>query len=300
MDKFESIRAFTQVVDAGGFAAAARAMGVSRSAVNKLVLNLEAHLQTRLLHRTTRQVAPTDAGRAFYDRCTAILADLEEAELSLSQLQKEPKGSLRINAPMTFGTLHLAPLVVAFMARYPDVQVELVLNDRFINPVEDGFDVTVRIAQDPSMPGLIVHTLALSAMVLCASPTYLDQAGTPTVPEDLNRHACLHYGHRANDNTWSLTDGEGNRRGVTVQGPLCSNNGEVLRAAALGGLGIALLPAFIIGDDVKQQRLVAILQDYQPPELGIYALYPVNRHLSVKVKVLIEFLQQQLQDLSAT
>jgi DNA-binding transcriptional LysR family regulator len=153
MDKLESMRAFTQVVEAGGFAAAARRMELSRSQVNKLVMNLEEHLQTQLLHRTTRRVSPTDAGRAYYERCLAILSDLEEAELALTQLQQEPRGSLRINAPMTFGTLHLAPLVVEFMAQYPDLQVELVLNDRRIDPIEEGFDITIRIAAQPPAQG---------------------------------------------------------------------------------------------------------------------------------------------------
>ncbi|MEY3297526.1 MAG: hypothetical protein RLZZ597_786 [Cyanobacteriota bacterium] len=143
MDKFESIRAFTQVVESGGFAAAARQMGLSRSAVNKLVMNLEESLRTQLLHRTTRRVSTTAAGRAFYERCLNILADLEEAELALSRLQEEPRGSLRVNAPMTFGILHLGPLLAEFITQYPDLQVELSLNDRFIDPIDEGFDVTV-------------------------------------------------------------------------------------------------------------------------------------------------------------
>ncbi|NMF81914.1 LysR family transcriptional regulator [Nodosilinea sp. P-1105] len=294
MDKLESLRAFTQVVESGGFAAAARAMGLSRSAVNKLVLNLEAYLQTQLLYRTTRKVTPTDAGRAFYQRCTAILADLEEAELALSRLQAEPKGSLRINAPMTFGTLHLAPRLGEFMAQYPDLKIELVLNDRFIDPINEGFDVTVRIAQAPVASGLIVHQLAPSPVVLCAAPAYLRQHGSPTTPEQLQQHACLHYGPMAPGIPWYLTGPDGTNHGVMVQGPLCSNNGEVLQASVLAGLGIALLPTFIVGDDLRQGRLHRILTDYQPAPLSIYALYPVNRHLSTKVNVFIEFLQRRL------
>jgi DNA-binding transcriptional LysR family regulator len=293
MDKLESMRAFTQVVEAGGFAAAARHMGLSRSAVNKLVMNLEDHLQTQLLHRTTRRVSPTAAGRAYYDRCLAILADLEEAELALTRLQQEPRGSLLINAPMTFGTLHLAPLLVEFMAQYPELQVELVLNDRRIDPIEEGFDVTVRIAAEPPDGGLIVHTLAPCPLVVCAAPAYLQQHGTPAHPSDLRHHACLHYGHRSQGNTWSLGGDE--LHTVAIGGPLCSNNGEVLRAAALAGLGIAMLPQFIVATDLLQARLQPILTDYPPPPIAIYALYPVNRHLSVKVNRLIDFLTQQIQ-----
>ncbi|MBE9158013.1 LysR family transcriptional regulator [Nodosilinea sp. LEGE 06152] len=292
MDKLESMRAFTQVVEAGGFAAAARRMDLSRSQVNKLVMNLEDHLQTQLLHRTTRKVSPTDAGRAYYDRCLAILADLEEAELALTQLQQEPRGSLRINAPMTFGTLHLAPLVVEFMAQYPDLQVELVLNDRRIDPIEEGFDITIRIAAQPPGPGLIAHTLAHCPLLLCAAPDYLQQRGTPTHPDDLQHHACLHYGHRSQDNSWTLVGDEPHT--VTINGPLCCNNGEVLRAAALEGLGIVMLPDFIVEKDLKEGRLHPILAAYSPPAINIYALYPVNRHLSAKVTRLVEFLAEKV------
>ncbi|WP_052049923.1 LysR family transcriptional regulator [Leptolyngbya sp. KIOST-1] len=292
MDKLESMRAFTQVVEAGGFAAAARRMNLSRSQVNKLVMTLEDHLQTQLLHRTTRKVSPTDAGRAYYDRCIAILADLEEAELALTRLHQEPRGSLRINAPMTFGTLHLAPLVVEFMAQYPDLRVELVLNDRRIDPIEEGFDLTLRIAAQPPGPGLIAHRLAPCPLVLCAAPAYLQQRGIPAQPEDLKHHDCLHYGHRAQDNSWTL--GGDASHTVPIAGPLCCNNGEVLRAAALAGLGIVMLPDFIVGPDLQGDRLRPLLTDYPPPAINIYALYPVNRHLSAKVTRLVAFLTAKL------
>ncbi len=292
MDKLESMRAFTQVVEAGGFAAAARHMGLSRSAVNKLVINLEEHLQTQLLHRTTRRVAPTDAGRAYYDRCLAILADLEEAELALNRLHQEPRGSLRINAPMTFGTLHLAPLVVEFMAQYPDLYVELVLNDRRIDPIEEGFDVTLRIAADRPGPGLIAHPLDPCPMVVCAAPAYLEHHGSPSQPQELGHHACLHYGHRSQENSWILGGDE--PQTVTIHGPLCSNNGEVLRAAAIAGLGIAMLPEFIVESDLRSDRLRPVLSAYPPPAIQIYALYPVKRHLSAKVTRLVEFLAERL------
>lgn len=292
MDKLESMRAFAQVVEAGGFAAAARQMDLSRSQVNKLVLNLEEHLQTQLLQRTTRKVSPTDAGRAYYDRCLAILADLEAAELALTRLHQEPRGSLRINAPMTFGTLHLAPLVVEFMAQYPELHVELVLNDRRIDPIEEGFDITIRIAAQPPGSGLIAHRLAPCPLVVCAAPGYLQQRGTPTHPVELKQHNCLHYGHRAQDNSWTLVGDEPHT--VTINGPLCCNNGEVLRAAALEGLGIVILPSFIVEKDLKAERLQPILADYPPPTINIYALYPVNRHLSAKVTRLVEFLAEKI------
>jgi DNA-binding transcriptional LysR family regulator len=294
MDKFESIRAFTQVVEAGGFAAAARQMGLSRSAVNKLVINLENNLQTQLLHRTTRTVTPTAAGRAFYQRCTNILADLEEAELALTQLQEEPKGSLRINGPMTFGILYLAPIVAEFMAQYPELHVELSLNDRFIDPIEEGFDVTVRIAKAQESSSLVMHHLAPSPIVLCAAPSYLQQRGIPAQPEALQNHDCLHYGHIAQAPIWTLIGAKETHQ-VRVNGPLCCNNGEVLRKAALAGLGVVMLPTFIVGEDLKAGRLQRILPTYPPPEIDIYAVYPLNRHLSTKVKLWTEFLKKHLQ-----
>ncbi|ASC74145.1 LysR family transcriptional regulator [Halomicronema hongdechloris C2206] len=290
MDKFESIRAFTQVVIAGGFAAAAREMGLSRSAVNKLVINLEDHLGVQLLHRTTRQVTPTATGLSFYERCVAILEDLQEAELAATQMQTEVRGSLRINAPMSFGTRHLAPALAEFLASYPDLQVELALSDRFIDPIEEGFDITIRIAQPPTSPSLIVHELMPVQRVLCATPNYLNKKGWPQHAQDLSQHSCLHYGYLATGNQWIL-EGPDGRHAVTVNGALCCNNGEVLRQAALQGLGIALLPTFIVGDDLQHGTLHPLLTDYTAPAIAMSVIYPVNRHLSAKVQLFTECLQ---------
>jgi len=290
MDKFESMRAFTHVVTAGGFAAAAREMGLSRSAVNKLVINLEDHLGVQLLHRTTRQVTPTATGLSFYERCLTILEDLQEAELAATQMQSEVRGSLRINAPMSFGIRHLAPALAEFLAPYPDLQVELALSDRFIDPIEEGFDITVRIAHPPTSTSLIVHELMPVRRVLCAAPSYLEAQGWPQHPQDLRHHSCLHYGYLATGNQWILRGPSGQHQ-VTVRGTLCSNNGEVLRQAALQGLGIALLPTFIVGDDLQQDALHSLLTDYSAPAIAMSVIYPVNRHLSTKVQLFIEFLQ---------
>lgn len=293
MDKLESMRAFTQVVAAGGFAAAARQMGLTRSSVNKLVVHLEDSLGVQLLHRTTRKVVPTDTGLAFYERCVAILADLEEAELAVTQLHEEPKGTLRINAPMTFGTLHLAPLVTDFLTQYPDLRIELTLNDRFIDPIAEGFDLTIRIARSIAIASLISHEIGVTPMVLCAAPHYLETRGIPRHPENLRHHACLHYGHLTGTNFWELT-GPDDTYTVKVNGPLCTNNGEVLREAAVKGLGIALLPSFIVGTDLQNHRLHRVLEAFQPPAISIWVLYPVNRHLSAKIILFTEFLQARL------
>jgi DNA-binding transcriptional LysR family regulator len=295
MDKFESMRAFTQVVASGGFAAAAREMGLSRSTVNKLVIALENELGVQLLHRSTRVVTPTETGLAFYNRCVAILADISEAERAVAQLHSEPRGKLRVNAPMSFGTLHLSPALSDFLTQYPDLQVQLTLSDRFIDPLEEGFDVTLRIAEPPESASLIVHQLSLSQRVLCASPAYLEKHGTPTHPTDLCQHSCLHYGQLAANAQWQLTgiDGE---YAIAVQGNICSNNGEVLKDAALRGLGITLLPTFIVGAELQQGQLQTILSDYHPPETSIYVIYPVNRHLSTKVRLLVNFLQKRFSE----
>lgn len=295
MDKFESLRAFTQVVNAGGFAAAAREMGLSRSQVNKLVIALENELGVQLLHRSTRVVTPTETGLAFHQRCVEILASLEEAERSITQLQSEPRGRLRINAPMTFGTMHLAPALADFLVQYPDLQVQLTLSDRFIDPIEEGFDVTVRIAKLQKSASLVVHPLVSVQQVLCAAPSYLATHGTPVDLDELRSHSCLHYGQLAVEDQWTLMGAEGEQT-ISINGVLCSNNGEVLRDAAVRGLGIAALPMFMIGQELQQGTLRQVLPDYEPPELSITVIYPVNRHLSTKVRLLTDFLRDRFGD----
>ncbi|WP_416676369.1 LysR family transcriptional regulator [Egbenema bharatensis] len=292
MDKFEQLKAFTRVVDTGGFAAAARQMGLSRSAVNKLVIQLENDLGVQLLHRSTRRVIPSETGLAFYERCQAILADLAEAEQSVSQLQEEPKGTLRVNAPMSFGTLHLAPAIVDFMLKYPDVRVQLTLDDRLVDPIQEGFDLLVRIAEPPDSAALIVHSIAPARRFLCASPEYLNRYGTPTHPNDLQQHHCLHYGYLGTREQWKLVGQEG-EFWAAINSVLCSNNGEVLRDAALKGLGIAILPTFIIGSDLQQNLLQVVLPDYAPPSITICIIYPANRHLSTKIQLFTQFIKER-------
>lgn len=289
MDKFESMRAFTQVVEAGGFAAAARKMGLSRSQVNKLVANLEDHLSIQLLHRTTRKVTPTDTGRAYYERCINILAELEEAETSITQLHSEAKGTLRINAPMSFGIRHLGGAIAAFCQRHPQLQVEVNLNDRIIDPVAEGFDLTLRISEVPHAASLISHLVMPMPRVLCAAPQYLAECGHPQEPAQLRSHSCLHYGHLPSTHRWVLQGPEG-EVAVPISGAICSNNGEILRRAVLQGLGISLLPEFMVSRDLQQGNLQAVLPKYSAPALSLYVVYPVSRHLSEKVKLFMEFI----------
>lgn len=294
MDKFDSMHAFTQVVDAGGFAAASRKMGLSRSQVNKLVINLEDSLGVQLLQRTTRKVAPTQSGLAFYERCQAILAAVAEAEEAITQYQIQPKGTLRVNAPMSFGTKYLAPLLPDFMAQHSELKVELVLNDRFIDPIEEGFDISIRISAQPTTSSLIIHTLCPAPRVLCAAPGYLGQHGIPKEPDQLKNHSCLHYGYLAPLNQWQLKGPDQQTHSIRVQGVVCSNNGEVLRQAALKGVGIALLPNFLVDEDLKTDRLQVVLSNYDSPAIAVHILYPVSKHLSAKVQLFTAFLQSHL------
>ncbi|MEZ5584715.1 MAG: LysR substrate-binding domain-containing protein [Candidatus Competibacteraceae bacterium] len=289
MDQFLTIRAFTKVVEAGGFAAAAREMGISRSVVNKYVVTLENELGVQLLRRSSRQVSPTEAGLAFYDRANSILNELQEAIAAVTQLQEQPRGNLRINAPMTFGILHISPLLADFMARYPDVHVELVLNDRLIDPIEEGFDITVRIAELSSSTSLITREIAPVRRVLCASPAYLAVHGKPQEPRELREHRCLHYGYQETVNQWKFAGPDG-VQSVHINCVMWSNNGESLKQVALRDQGLTLLPTFIVGDDLHHGRLCTVLNDYRPADLTLCAVYPRHRHLSAKVRLFVEFL----------
>jgi DNA-binding transcriptional LysR family regulator len=291
MDKLASIRAFTKVVAHGSYSQAARELRLSRSAVSKHVSDLEQELGVQLLNRTTRSARPTESGQAYYERCVAILADLEEADLATTRAQAEPRGILRINAPMSFGTLHLGQAVADFMEKYAELQIQLILSDQLIDPVQEGFDVTLRIADLPSS-SLIARKIVPAGRVLCASPAYLQRRGTPDHPNDLRAHDCLSYGHLATGNQWKLTGPDGDHW-IPIPWTLCTNNAEVLRDAAVKGRGIALLPTFIAGAELRQGTLRGILADYKAPELSLYAIYPPNRHLSVKVRLFIDFLVER-------
>jgi DNA-binding transcriptional LysR family regulator len=293
MDKLESMRAFTHVVNYGSFAAAARHMGMSRSAVNKMVINLESSLGVQLLHRSTRKVTITETGKGFYERCLNILSDVEEAELAVSSLNEEPRGKFKLNAPMSFGKLYLAGAIADFMLKYPELQVQLTLDDRFVDPIDEGYDLVVRIAETVESASLIVHKLTTIKRFLCASSSYLKTFGSPKNPQELEQHSCLHYGDLTSGNHWKLRDKNGEYL-VNIKGVLCSNNGEVLAQAVRKGLGIALLPNFIISQDLQAGKLKVILPEYEATELTLSIIYPVNRHLSTKVKLFTEFLKNRV------
>ena len=290
MDRLNAMTTFAQVVDSGSFSAAADRLGLSRAQVSKSVMQLEAHLGTRLLNRTTRSVGLTDSGRIYYERCREILEEVAEAEECAREDNAEPRGVLTVGAPTTFGRLHLQPLLPEFLARYPGVQLSLSLADRFIDVVGEGFDVAVRIAEleDSS---LIARRIAPCRRVLCAAPEYLRRRGTPRVPQDLAIHACLVYSNELRADTWTLHGAAGVER-VTVNGPVCADNGDVLCAAAEAGLGVTLLPTFIVGDALREGRLTHVLDDYCPPDLSINAVYPSRRLLAARVRAFVDFLAE--------
>lgn len=288
MDKLAAMQAFTRVVVSGSYAEAARRLDLTRSAVSKAVSELEQDLGARLLDRTTRRVTPTEAGLAYYERCVGILAQVEETEAQISRLHDEPKGVLRVNGPMSFGVMYLSAAIAAFMQKYVDLKVELTLNDRFIDPLEEGVDVTIRIGQlDDS--SLIARRISSTALMFVASPAYLVAHGEPHSPRDLAHHRALIYGHSTSTQRWKLAD-DGRVVRVPVNGCLASNNGDVLRDAAVAGIGIAQLPLFLVCDQIRAGALRPVLTAYAPGGGDIHALYAPNRYLAAKTRVFIDFL----------
>lgn len=286
---------FARVVEAESFTGAARALGLSKSAVSKQVARLEADLGVRLLQRTTRRLSLTGEGATFFEGCQRMLAEASEAEAAVTHLAGGVRGRLRINAPMTFGVLHLAPLLPAFCARHPELEVELSLNDRRVDLIEEGYDVGLRIGGLPSS-SLIARRLATSRPAVCASPAYLARNGRPERPEDLRAHVCLIYSYLDPPKIWRFRSPRGPTR-VTVSGPLETNNGEVLLQAALAGQGIARLPSFIVGPALLDGRLIELLSDWQDPrEPAIYVVYPERRHLAPKVRAFVDFVAERITD----
>jgi len=291
MDKLSSLRAFVKVVESGSFAEAGRQLRLSRSAISKYIGELEQSLGVQLIVRTTRHASPTETGQRYFERAVSILADLDAADQAVSQSQAAPRGLLRVNAPMSFGTMRLGPVVADFMAGYPELQLQIVLSDDLLDPVQDGFDVTLRIAELESS-SLVARRIMPVERVICASTTYLARHGTPQNPEDLRRHTSLTYGFLLTGNQWKLTGADGDHW-IQPAWTLCVNNAEVLRDVAIRGQGIALIPRFIAAEAIESGALVPILPDYAAPPLALYAIYPPTRHLSVKVRLFIDFLVER-------
>lgn len=289
LDKLAHMAVFAKVVEAEGFTAAASQLGMSKSAVSKAVTALEERLGARLLNRTTRRLSLTEVGRAFYERSARVVSEAEEAELAVTHLQERPRGTLRINAPVSFGILHLACALPVFMRAHPEIRVDAEFTDRYVDLVDEGFDVVVRIAAELPDSSLIARRLAENEMVVCASQAYWARAKRPGRPQDLAAHACLTYAYNRNPTEWPFSDG-GRRFAVKVGGPLQTNNGDVLLRAALAGLGVVRLPRFIAGPHLASGALEAVLQAFAPSPASIFAVYPHNRHLSAKVRAFVDFL----------
>ena len=288
---------FAKVVEQGSFARAAERLSISSSACSRQVAELEAHLDTRLLNRTTRRLSLTESGQGFYEHCVHLLADLEEAEQAAAQNAARPRGTLRITTSINFGVRHVSPAIGAFLAKYPEVRFDVSLSDRIVDLVEEGYDLAIRIGSAGGET-VVARKLGEARMVACASPAYLTAHGTPRTPEDLARHACLTYEYMQVRNVWPFRGKDGREHAVRVSGPLHSNNGDLLAAAAVAGVGIAYEPEFILGPDLKAGRLVPILSAYSSPLGPIYAAYPSRRYLSAKVRAFVDFLAERFANAS--
>ena len=291
MDRLSGMEAFVAVVEAGGFSAAAKKLGVSRAVVGKRVAALEKEMGAQLLHRTTRHVSTTGAGADFYERARLIVNEFAVAGQELTNNQIEPEGIVKLNAPMSFGQMHLTPIILEFMGQYPKIILQLTLSDRFVDVVAESYDLVLRIGEIEDS-SLIMRRLATLRRILCASPNYLSEAGTPALPTELTSHRILHYGWNRTGTHWQLVSGDEMTR-IEVIPSFCANNGEVLAAAAVAGQGIAILPDFIADPELASGRLVQVLPDFEASTVELVALWPSNRLLATRVRILIDYIVEQ-------
>lgn len=291
MDQLRALRVFAAVVEQGSFAAAANHLGLSRTAASKHVQDLEARLGVALLNRTTRSVSLTQTGAAYFERARHILDELEAADAEASLQTRTPRGRLRVSVPVSFGVRHLAPRLNGFRDSYPEVHLDLIVSDRQVNLVEEGFDLAIRIGElaDSS---LIARRIATGRLILCAAPGYLEARGWPAVPRDLRAHTCLGYPYWSGYQNWLFTDPRGNPHRVPVRNELWSNNGDLLLAAAIGGCGIVRQPDFIVHEALARGDLVEILPDLVKPEIGIHAIYPPAAVVALRLRVFIDYLTE--------
>lgn len=288
MDRLTAMRVFVTVVDEGGFTAAARKLRLSKSAVSTLMRDLEAKLGTALLNRTTRRMSLTEAGMRFKARAEQILADVEEAEREATALTHRPRGLLRVSAGVSFGIQHLGRTMVDFAKLYPEVNIDLSLTDRFIDLVDEGIDVAIRIGRLTDST-LIARRLSHTHRIVCAAPSYLEKHGRPKRPEDLSHHNCLGYNLLTSGDSWRFLV-QGAVTEIAVKGSLSTNNGDLLRDAAAQGLGLYYAPTFIVHEDLRAGRLVPLLETYVLPPLDIHAVFPASRFISAKVRSFIDHL----------
>jgi DNA-binding transcriptional LysR family regulator len=293
MDVFEDMRIFVSAVDLHGFTAAADKLGLSKQFVSRRVGALEQRLGVRLLTRTTRKLAVTDLGRIYYERSVRILADVDEADLAVTSQSGQPRGLLRVSAPMSFGTMLLGQLLPRFLLDHPEVSLELDLNDRAVDIIGEGYDMAVRVAALADST-LIARPLAPVPMLVCCSPDYLARRGAPASPDELKRHDCI-LSSQSRSPLWFFSE-EGKLRALPVSGRIRLNNGELARDAAIAGLGIVRLPRFIVAAALDSGALVSLLQDYEAPVSSVYAVYPQHRQASLIIRALTDFLVASFHD----
>ncbi|MDA0342528.1 MAG: LysR family transcriptional regulator [Proteobacteria bacterium] len=281
---------FAKVVEFESFSRAADDLGVSKSAISKQIAALEDHLGARLLNRTTRRLSVTNAGARLYERCRTIVAEVEAAELEAGQLHSQPTGVLRISVGMSFGHLHLAPALSTFLGIYPEINVELVMNDRIVDLVDEGYDLALRIAELETS-SMMQRRLTDIRLLTAAAPSYLKRHGEPLHPSDLTGHSCIGYSYVWAGGAWRFNVPDRSSR-VRISPRVQINNGDAIAKMAEDGIGITQLPSFIMAEALRAGRLVPILDAFEPPPLGLYAVYPHSRNLSVKVRVFIDFLVQ--------
>jgi DNA-binding transcriptional LysR family regulator len=289
MDRLRAFEVFAAVVAKGSFTKAADALETSPANVTRYVSELEAHLGTRLLNRSSRKLSLTESGRALYERCTGILDDVAEAEALAGATALRPRGRLRINAPVSFGIRYLAALWPEFMRRYPEIALDIDLIDRVVDMVEEGYDLVVRVSPQGSSTH-VARKLATSRNIVCAAPSYLKRHGTPKTPADLAIHACIGYSYAATGDEWHFTGKGGKPEIVKTRAVMHTNNGDTMRAAAIAGHGIMRPAMFMVADDLKAGRLVRILHQHHLPDTDLLAVYPSRRHISAKVRVMVDFL----------
>jgi DNA-binding transcriptional LysR family regulator len=290
MDTLKAMRVYEAVVESGSLVGAANRLGTSTTAVSRQLVSLEEHLGTRLLNRTTRRISLTDSGQEFFNRVQPILADIDEAEAIAGERSTRPSGVLRVSAPLSFGISTLSHWLVPFINDYPDLKLDVDLNDRVIDLAAEGMDVAVRIGRSPGSDNLIVKQLAPVRMLVCASPSYLQRRGYPKRPQDLSDHDTLNYTYLSSGEAWTLVDGGGRESTVRIRPRVQATNGEMLRDLALAGAGIILQPSFIVEGDIAARRLVPLLEDWNMKDFNLYAVYLSRKFLSAKVRIFIDHL----------
>ncbi len=295
MDRLTALTIFRHAVELGSFAAAARHLSLSPAAVSKNVVELEAHLGARLLNRTTRRMSLTDAGARYYDSVVRILDDLEAADSALGPLQQEPKGLLRVSAPMTVTLLFLSPLLPRFLDRFPEIALDLQLDDRRVNLVEEGFDIALRGSDSLEDSSLVARKLMTMSHVLCGAPAYFRRRGQPSTPEALTDHDCIQFTLSGHADTWVFAK-SGQRRSVPVQGRYKVNSSLAVRDALCAGFGVSLIPWIYVKDLVEKGRLQCVLDDWTSVETALYAVYPSRRQVTAKVRAFLDFLVEAFKD----